>query len=178
MKKIAEREVLVQDAGTGYTKKILARDYLHPNGLREVFFVTKDKDSVQIFAVTEANTVLCVKQFRAGLEEYSVEMPGGGLEDGESIVNAAIRELREETGYEPDSIRHLVSIPYSPYSTGKRHVFLAQGCRRTTKQDLDPNEEGLKVQEWKLEVFREELRKGRIRGWDVGYLALDTIGAL
>ena len=178
MKKIAEREVLVQDAGTGYTKQILAKDFMHPNGLREVFFIDKDKDSVQIFALTEAMTVLCVKQFRAGTEEYAVEMPGGGVNEDESLLNAAVRELREDTGYEPNSIRPLVSLPYSPYSTGRRHVFLAEGCRKVSRQNLDPNEQGLRVQEWKLTVFREELRKGRIRGWDVGYIALDVLGLL
>jgi ADP-ribose pyrophosphatase len=178
VKKIAEREVLVQDQSTGYTKKVLAKDYMHPNGLRELFFIDKDKDSVQIFAVTESNTVLCVKQYRAGLEEYSVELPGGGVDEGESLVNAAIRELREETGFEPHSIRHLVSVPYSPYSTGQRHVFLAEGCKRTSKQDLDPNEQGLRLQEWDMDVFRSEIRKGRVRGWDVGYMALDALGKL
>ena len=178
MKKIAEREVLVQDQSTGYTKKILAKDYMHPNGLRELFFIDKDKDSVQIFAVTETNTVLCVKQYRAGQEEHCVELPGGAIDEGESPVNAAVRELMEETGFEPQSIRPLVVIPYSPYSSGHRHVFLAEGCKRVAKQSLDPNEEGLKLQEWDLDVFRGEIRKGRIRGWDVGYMALDALGKL
>lgn len=165
----------------GYHKRIAVKLYELPNGLHETFFIDQDKDSVQICCITKAEPnnspdVVLVEQFRAGPEEVSLELPGGGMEAGESPVSAGVRELREETGYVGDAT-YMGSLPYSPYSSGKRHCVLVINATQVDTQKLDPNE-FVTVLRMSLRDFRTKIRSGGIRGWDLGYLALDYIGKL
>lgn len=64
----------------GYHKRIAVKRFQLPNGLEETFFIDEDKDSVQVFCITLETDVILVQQFRAGPEEMSLELPGGGLE--------------------------------------------------------------------------------------------------
>ena len=55
-------------------------------------------DGVGIVAVTKENKILLIKQYRYVINEYSWEIPGGGIDKGETTTDAAKRELNEETG--------------------------------------------------------------------------------
>jgi ADP-ribose pyrophosphatase len=175
-KKLKQSRVTIEDNSTGYSKKVLLKTYQLPNGLTELFFIDDDRHSVCLFPITEDNKVILVKQFRAGPEAVQLELPGGGLEPTEDPLKAAARELIEETGFEGE-IQFLASLPYSPYSTGIRHCYLAVNCRRVKKLDLDPNE-FLTVVLMELDEFKEKMRKAQVRGFEVGYLGLDKIGLL
>lgn len=56
------------------------------------------------------------------------ELPGGGVEPGESLAGGAARELAEETGYVPEELIYLGEMCYDAYFGGSRHYFLATGC--------------------------------------------------
>ena len=161
---------------SGYDKAIILKTYRLPNGVLENFFIDNNNDSVQILPVTEDGYVITVQQFRPGIEQETVELPGGGLEEGEDPMKAAQRELLEETGFEGE-FQFLGKVNYNPYSTGSRHMFVAQNCKKVEKLDLDDNE-FLIVQKWPMEKFREEIRKGNIRGSDCAYSGLDTLNLL
>lgn len=176
-KKVGEKKVKIKDEMSGYDKDVLIKTYRLPSGVLENFFIDEGKDSVQIMAVCEDGMVLTVKQFRPGPEEDCVELPGGGLESGEDPKEAAVRELIEETGHQCEEMIFLGKVPYSPYSTGARYMFVASGCTHVERLDLDDNE-FLKVLKWPMKRFRAEIKKGAIRGSDCAYAGLDELELL
>lgn len=58
----------------------------------------KESDSVAIFAITEGARIILIRQYRYAIGDYIYELPAGLVDPGESIYEAAKRELKEETG--------------------------------------------------------------------------------
>jgi ADP-ribose pyrophosphatase len=172
-----EFRIHINDKDTGYCKKINVKQYKLPNGIIENFYTDVDGNSVQIFPITKDNQVFLVKQWRPGIEKEQFELPGGGLEDSEDKFEAALRELKEETGLKAGNMVHLGSNNYSPYSSGIRHMFLAYDCEKVSGADLDPNE-FLEIHSLPLNEFRKLIQKGQVRGFDTAYLSLDYLNLL
>jgi ADP-ribose pyrophosphatase len=176
-KKKRDFKIEIRDKETGYGKDVNVKQYELPNGITENFYTDDDSNSVQIFPITEDGRIYTVKQWRPGIEKEQFELPGGGLNGDEDPKLAAERELKEETGLDAGEMIHLASIPYSPYSSGIRHMFLAKDCVRTSTTDLDPNE-FLEIHIFGMEQFRELIKKGVVRGSDNAYMALDYLDLL
>lgn len=176
-KKIKEKHFKIKDNVSGYDKSLVLKTYQLPNGMTENFFIDKGKDSVQIFAITKDEQVLCVRQFRAGPEVVQLEIPGGGLESGEDSKLAATRELVEETGFSGGEPVFLGALDYSPYQSGKRHLYMITECQKVKELNLDPNE-FLEVLLVPIEKFRDLMREGKVRGHDAAYMGLDRLGRL
>ena len=120
------------------------------------FFVLDTPDWIHVIALTPANEIVMVKQFRFGTENLSWEIPGGLMEKGESPVEAALRELREETGYEGENAELIATINPNPaiQDTVCRFVLVRNAVKKH-ELDWDEHEEILtatvpanEVEEW------------------------------
>lgn len=99
-------------------------------------------DWINVVALTDAGELVCVRQERHGTETVTLELPGGMVDEGESPEQAALRELREETGFVGTSAIHLGFVHPNPALQDNRcHTFLVQGCVRAGEQQLDGREE-------------------------------------
>ena len=107
-------------------------------------FVFRTPDWCNVLALTTNEEIVFVRQFRFGTGSDTLELPGGVLDPGESPREAAIRELREETGYETDEahVEPLLDIHANPALQDTRvHTFLARGVALSAGgTDFDENE--------------------------------------
>jgi ADP-ribose pyrophosphatase len=105
--------------------------------LREI---VEHNGGVVIAGITAEGKIPMVRQYRKAAERAVLEIPAGMLEKGEDPAVAALRELKEETGYSATNIRPLTA-GYSSigYSTEVLHIFLATGLTPGTT-DFDENE--------------------------------------
>lgn len=106
------------------------------------YYVLEYPDWVNVIALTEDNEVILVRQYRQAAGEEILELPGGVIEKGETLEEAARRELLEETGYEFDKLEFLSELYANPATANnKTHCFLATGGKKTSEQHLDRGEE-------------------------------------
>jgi ADP-ribose pyrophosphatase len=97
-----------------------------PDGRSALREVVEHADVVAIVPVDSRGNVLLVRQYRLPAEDSLLELPAGGVDEGESIEDAAQRELREETGFRADKLERLTGFFVSPgYCTEFMHLFLA-----------------------------------------------------
>jgi 8-oxo-dGTP pyrophosphatase MutT (NUDIX family) len=112
------------------------------NGKEGNFFLLHCRDWVQIIPLTSDGHLILVKQYRFGSQTISLETPGGGMEDGESIFAAAQRELWEETGYVGENPQLIASVfPNPAIQDNQMHSVFLKNCQPTGQQHLDPLEE-------------------------------------
>jgi ADP-ribose pyrophosphatase len=94
---------------------------------REIVIV---KNAVAVMPIHNDGTVLLVRQFRPAIGEDLLEVPAGVIDDGETAEEAVRRELVEEVGFAPVTLRHLFDYYHAEgYSTGVMHLYAAIGLR-------------------------------------------------
>ena len=128
-------------------------------GTREV---VEHSDCVCVVPVDGNGNVVLVKQYRKPAEEVLLEIPAGGVEEGEVSQEAVLRELQEETGYTADTLEHLSSFWTTPgFCTELMHAYLATGLRPGSgQQDED---EDIQVVTVPLDGIPDMIRRGEIR---------------
>lgn len=110
--------------------------------LIEPYYVVHERDWVQVVAMTKDARILVVRQFRHAARVVCVEFPGGIVDEGETPLQAAQRELLEETGHRAADWRFIGSSYANPArQTNSVHVFLAEGVVHVSEQQLDHGEE-------------------------------------
>lgn len=81
-----------------------------------------------MIAVTDDGKIVMERQFRKPLEKEILELPAGKIDSGEEPIDAAIRELAEETGYRAKEVKHLLTYaPTCGYSNEYLHIFFFTG---------------------------------------------------
>jgi ADP-ribose pyrophosphatase len=115
-------------------------DVVLPTGRHSYRHVVERIPSVVIIPVTAGGHVLLLRQYRYAVDDYLIELPAGMIDPGETALDAAARELREETAHQAESLRELASVYLSPGFTDERSTFiLAEGCTEVP-HEADPDE--------------------------------------
>ena len=109
------------------------------------YYTVTIPEAAAVVAVTEDGQLVLKTEYRYACRENLIEVPAGGVEKGEKPLQAAQRELLEETGYASDDWRYLApGKECTAKLTNTMHLFWARNCRKVANQKLDPTED-LKV---------------------------------
>lgn len=102
------------------------------------FFVIDAPDWVNVVALTPQDALVLIHQWRHGVDHATLEIPGGMVDPGETPAQAAVRELREETGARATRWLKLGAVEPNPAIQSNRcHTYLALHC--TLDQPLEPD---------------------------------------
>jgi ADP-ribose pyrophosphatase len=146
-----------------------------PDGTRGDYYWVDPVDGVTVVALAEGpegtegedGEVVLVEEYRPRQRRTFLTVPGGAIDAGEDVPAAARRELREESGYEADSVEYVRSYYPDGWVRHRRHVTVATGLS-AGPQALDETEfiavRTLPVEE----AFEAVLDSGA--GWGLGPL--------
>jgi 8-oxo-dGTP pyrophosphatase MutT (NUDIX family) len=113
-----------------------------PNDIIKDFTVFEFEDWVNIIPVTADGRIVTIRQYRHGVRRDTLEIPGGLISpEDSSPMEAAVREMTEETGYVSTDVSHIGTVEPNPaIQTNRCHTFLALNCAPASTQNLDPTE--------------------------------------
>lgn len=142
-------------------------DYYHdimkiPNGNTATWDFVNHKGAAAVVAVKPDGKVIMVRQYRNALERDTLEIPAGGLNADETMEHAAIRELKEETGFVAGEVSFLISIRTTVAFCNERiDIYLAKDLV-PGKQHLD-EDEYVEIEEYPIEELIQMIYEGKIQ---------------
>jgi len=160
-------------------RTLVRKTFVAPDGTDQEY-VTVDKEGAQtaaIIAVTSRHTVVVAKQFRPGPERIMYELPGGFVDIGEEPKLAALRELREETGYAAKEVVLLGALPRDGYSNTTVHYYFAQDAIKVGEPATDDGE-FIEIEEVSVAQLFEHVRRGEVTDYGAILLAYDRLKTL
>ncbi|TFG35515.1 MAG: NUDIX hydrolase [Nitrospirales bacterium] len=160
--RIVDKKVLSE----GKFLRFVLASYVDSSGITrnwELFERINCSGIVAIVPVTDDGNVLLIRQFRPPVNGYVIEFPAGLNDKGDTLIEAAHRELREETGYVSEDMTPLVEGPMSSGASGEiLTVFLARGLsfkgigERDETEDIEVLNVPLNELDARLEALRAE----------------------
>ncbi|HLD38216.1 MAG TPA: NUDIX hydrolase, partial [Candidatus Nanoarchaeia archaeon] len=147
-----------------------------PNDKIGEYEIRKGKPTVCVLALTDDNKIIISREFRPGPEMICDDLPSGIIEEDEEPLEAAKRELLEETGYSGE-FNFVGEFPHSPYSTGVIYCFVAVKCKKISEPKLD-EKEFIEIVKISIKDFLNEIKKGKSTTIHAAYMALDHLKLL
>lgn len=107
--------------------KLVRDDVIRPDGSDGIFSVVHIKPGVSVLALDEDDNVYLAEEFHYAVRKVTIETASGGIEEGETALEAARRELKEELGIEAASWTSLGRVdPFTSSLYSPTEIFLAQ----------------------------------------------------
>ena len=137
---LEEKKLSSEEIFDGVAIHLFRDEILLPNGNKGVREVIRHPGAVCVIPVTEDGDVIFVNQFRYAFNKVTLEVPAGKLEKGEDPLEAAMRELSEETGLSAKNVVYLGELYTTPALIDEViHMYLATDLVEG-KQHLDEDE--------------------------------------
>jgi 8-oxo-dGTP pyrophosphatase MutT (NUDIX family) len=125
--------------------------------------ILEARDWVNVVALTPQKRIVMVSQFRFGVRKLSLEIPAGLVDPGETPLQAAMRELDEETGYTAGEWKSLGwSFPNPAFLNNPMHNFLALDAQRTRSPHPDDGED-LETSELTFDEIKHAIQTDSMR---------------
>lgn len=145
------------------------------------YYVLEYPDFCNVIAITKEGKFLMERQYRHAQQLTAIEIPAGCVEKGEDPLDAAQRELYEETGYAGGQWSKLMTISQNPGTcTNTSHSYLAIGVEQVSAQHLERTEDIKVVLLDKDEVLRmlknDEFHQAMMATPLWKYFAMDNLG--
>jgi ADP-ribose pyrophosphatase len=120
---------------------LIERRHRAPDGRQGDFVFIDSVDWVNVVALTDADQVVLIEQYRHGTDAVTVEVPGGMVDRGEAPAEACARELLEETGFAGEAPVIIGRVTPNPAIQGNLcHTGLVRRARRVAEPTPDPLE--------------------------------------
>ncbi|HZU26651.1 MAG TPA: NUDIX hydrolase [Bryobacteraceae bacterium] len=143
-----------------------------PDGFEIKRYIVQHPGSAVMLAADEKNRILLVRQYRLPARASLWELPAGKVDDGETPLAAAKRELREETGYRARKWRKLISFYPSPgYVAEKMTIYEATALTAGPPKNMD--DERIEIRWFSVSELEHSISTGMIVDGKtmIGYLA-------
>ncbi|OFZ69943.1 MAG: hypothetical protein A3K03_06800 [Bdellovibrionales bacterium RIFOXYD1_FULL_44_7] len=130
------------------------------------FYLLKSSNWCNIIPITKDKKVVMVKQYRVGIDDTTLEIPGGVSDPSDPDIQAsAVREMIEETGYTPLPDAKYIPLgwtfPNPAIQDNKCYSFALYPVKKTREQKLDPSEM-IEVVEVPLNEIKTKILNGEI----------------
>lgn len=141
-----------------------------PDGRHLDHYLIRQRPVALVAAINQRREALLLWRHRFITDTWGWELPAGVVDDGETVEQAAAREMLEETGWRPGLLHHLITVePSNGLSDALHHVYWADGAEHVGEPEDDFESSR---REWvPLDHVPDLARKGQIR-------AANTVAAL
>ena len=158
MKKLLSRKVLLKTPIFTISDSRL----LDPEGIEIRRIMVDHQGSAVVMPVNDEGHICLVRQYRYPALDYLWELPAGKIDPGETALQAAKRELIEETGVRATKWKKLVEFFPSPgFQQEKMTIYLARGLKFGAATPMD--DENLVVKWFDPKWIEQQIGKGKIR---------------
>ena len=150
--------------------KIEKRTYKLPNGkIGGDYYHLKRPDYVLVIAVDNKERIVVLRQYRRGVDDFVYELPAGWIDKGEEPIDAAVRELKEESGFKAKGEIEATLYPQPAFSSMKAYVAILKiDSEKVTVKKLG-NDEHISHELVSLNQIKKMIKKKQIK--DMGFLS-------
>ncbi|MFC1723742.1 NUDIX domain-containing protein [Nanoarchaeota archaeon] len=136
---------------------------VHPDRSDGIFPVAKIIDGVSVLPIDDKGNVYLIKEYKFALGEEDIECASGAQEEGDSFLEAAKKELKEELGIEAEEWIDLGSVfPHTTNVQSEQKMYVARGLK-FGETDRETGEEGIRSMKVPFEKAVEMAMKGEIK---------------
>lgn len=159
---LTEKKLTSQEIFGGVVIHLFRDTVELPDGREAVREVIRHPGAVCVLPIDSDGNVYFVNQFRYAFNKVTLEAPAGKLEKGEDIKEAALRELKEETGLSATKITYLGEMYTTPALIDEIiHLYIAEGLTKG-EQSLD-EDEFINVKKMSLDDAVKMVMNGEIK---------------